>query len=66
MNATVVVTKSFDHEERSYSKGWYNDDDFMEFFKDEGQYLDRLCGVLDENGKSGDDFTVTYVVHVTK
>ena len=63
MKAKVDISKSFD-EGKAFSKEW-NQGDFEEFFKDEGEYLDKLCGIAKEHGKSGDSFTVTYTVKVT-
>ena len=64
LKATVTINKSFDSGS-AFSKGW-EQGDFEEFFKDEGEYLDRLADVLENNGKVEDEFTVTYTVHVTK
>lgn len=64
MKAVVTIQKSFD-EERRFSKDW-EFDDFKEFFADEGSYLDRLSDVLKCRGNDGDNFTVTYIVTVTR
>lgn len=60
MKASVKIGKSFD-DGRSFKKD-YEGGDFLEFFKDEGKYLDRLANILEDKGKSGDSFTVTYTV----
>ena len=64
LKATVLIDKSFD-DGKQFSKEW-EQGDFEEFFKDEGEYLDRLADVLENNGKVYDEFTVTYTVTVKK
>lgn len=60
----VEVDKTFDLG-KLYSKDW-KDGDLEEFFKGEGEYLDRLAKVLDNKGRTGDIYTVTYTVTVSK
>ena len=64
MKAKVVVTKTFD-DENEFSKEW-QDGDFEDFFKDEGEYLDRLAKITEDKGKAGDCFVVTYTVSLVK
>ena len=64
MKAKVEVKKSFDLG-KEFSKVW-KDGDFEEFFKGEGEYLDRLAKTLDSKGMMGDSYTVTYTVTVRK
>ena len=63
MKAKVAITKSFD-EGKEFSKEWAQND-FEEFFIEEGQYLDRLCNTMTEHGKKDESFTMTYTVTVT-
>lgn len=64
MEAKVMITKSFD-EGKDFSKEWKTGD-FEKFFQEEGEYLDRLGGILNEKGEQGDEFTVTYTVTLKK
>lgn len=64
MKATITIEKSFD-ETRAFNKVW-EDGDFCEFLEAEGGYLDNLCKIAESKGKSGEGFTVTYTVTVTK
>ena len=64
MKAVVIIEKSFDEAKR-FEKEW-EDEDFREFFTDEGEYLDKLCKIAEERGSAGEGFTVTYTVTVTK
>ena len=64
MKATVKIKKTFD-DGKEFSKEWDNGD-FKEFFNDEGEYLDRLAGVVSDRGEIGEGFTVTYTVILTK
>ena len=64
MKAAVKIEKSFDGSSQ-FRKGWESGD-FREFFKDEGEYLDKLCGIMEDNAKTGEEFTVTYTVTVVK
>lgn len=60
MKATVKIEKSFD-EGKQFSKN-YEPGDFAEFFKEEGDYLDKLSGIMKEHGEGNDKFVVTYTV----
>ena len=60
MKAHVEIEKSFD-DGKGFSKE-YEYGDFEEFFKDEGEYLDRLSATLSEHGEDGQGFKVTYTV----
>lgn len=62
MQAKVVIDKSFD-DTGEFTKTWENGD-FEEFFKEEGEYLDRLSNTTVNHGSEGDGFTVTYTVTV--
>lgn len=62
MNGEVKIEKSFD-ETVSFNKV-LEDGDFEEFFKDEGEYLDKLTAIAMHHGDVGDEFTVTYTVTV--
>ena len=64
MKAKVTIDKSFDHS-KAFSKTWENGD-FEEFFKDEGEYLDRLAKMAEAHGKEGEGFTLVYTVTVKK
>ena len=64
MVGTVVIDKSFD--ESSGFMKTLESGDFETFFEEEGKYLDRLVGIANEHGKSGDKFTVTYTVTVER
>lgn len=64
MKAKVVIEKSFD-EGQEFGKAWMPND-FAEFFRDEGEYLDRLCDIMEGKGDEKDSFTVTYTVTVIK
>lgn len=60
---TVLINKSFDEDIKQFTKELVRGD-FEEFFKDEGVYLDRLTGILENSGNANDEFTVTYTVNV--
>lgn len=62
--AKVVIHKSFD-ESKEFTKEWKNGD-FKDFFKSEGEYLDRLSETLKEKGETGDMFSIAYIVTVEK
>ena len=64
MKATVKIEKSFD-EIRQFSKV-YNTGDFLEFFSEEGKYLDKLANTVNEHGKPDEGFTMTYIVTISK
>ena len=64
MKAMVKVTKSFD-DGKAFSKEWKHGD-FQKFFGEEGEYLDKLAGIVEERGKRLEGYTVTYAVTVTK
>ena len=64
MKAMVKVTKSFD-DGKKFSKEW-KPGDFREFFGEEGEYLDKLAGIVEEHGERLEGYTVTYTVKVTK
>ena len=64
MKANITITKSFD-DGKAFSKEW-EQGDFEEFLKDEGEYLDRLANTVKEHGRNGYSFTVTYTVTLTK
>ena len=64
MKATIKIAKSFD-DGKQFTKE-YNNGDFLEFFNEEGKYLERLATTLDEHGIKGDKFTVTYTVELVK
>lgn len=64
LKAKVVIDKSFD-ESKEFTKEW-QDGDFKEFFKDEGEYLDRLSKLADGRKEVGKLFTVTYTVTVER
>ena len=64
MKAKVTITKTFD-KGSEFSKEWAQGD-FNEFFADEGQYLDRLANTVNQHGKTGEGFKVTYTVVLTK
>ena len=64
MKAKVEIKKSFD-DGKVFNKEWEHND-FREFFEGEGDYLDNLSAILFTQGKTGDKFTVTYTVTVTK
>lgn len=63
MKALISIDKTFD-DGRQLAKEW-QDGDFLEFFKEEGEYLDRLCKIAQEQGNPGDSFEVCYTVKVT-
>lgn len=66
MKAQITIAKSFDFDDgKDFCKEW-KDGDFEQFFKDEGEYLDRLGNTLLEQGAKGEGFTVTYTVTLTK
>ena len=63
MKAHIKQEKSFDkdcHFVKEIKVG-----DMKDFFSLEGEYLERLCKIMEERGKKGDKFTVTYTVEVT-
>ena len=64
MKAKVVIRKSFD-ESKQFTKEWHAGD-FEEFFKEEGEYLDRLSGMVEKRPEQGQLFEVTYTVTVEK
>lgn len=64
MKAEVTIKKSFD-DGQWFGKEW-EQGDFKEFFEEEGAYIDRLCTIAESKAKEGEDFTITYVVTVTK
>ena len=64
VKATVQVVKSFD-DEKTFNKD-YEPGDFLEFFKDEGKYLDGLADIVKDKGKPGEMCVVAYVVTLTK
>lgn len=65
VKATVTMEKSFDDVVKELSKEWESKD-FEKLFEGEGKYLDRLSEVVNGKGKTGEGFTVTYTVTVTK
>ena len=64
MRAKVEIDKSFD-ESKAFTKE-HKAGDFAEFFKEEGEYLDRLVNTLHEHAVNGEGFVVTYTVTVRK
>lgn len=64
MKANVLITKSFDGAQ-DFSKT-YEAGDFAEFFREEGEYLDRLADGVRTHGDQGEGFKVTYSVTVSK
>lgn len=62
MKGTVTIEKTFD-KTSGFCKE-LDEGDFKEFFTEEGEYLDNLVEILQEHGKSGEGFTVTYTVIV--
>lgn len=64
MKAEVKIEKSFDNGKKFNKE--YEQRDFFKFFRDEGLYLDCLCATMENKGKTGESFTVTYTVTVTK
>ena len=64
MKATVEIGKSFD-DGAKFSKE-YDVGDFVEFFKEEGAYLDRLTDTVKNRGADGEGFKVTYTVTIVK
>lgn len=64
MKGKVTIDKSFD-ETREFMKS-LEDGDFEEFFREEGEYLDRLTKIAEERGKNGEGFTVIYTVSVER
>ena len=64
MKAKLEVNKSFD-DSGIFTKVW-KQGDFEEFFRDEGEYLDKLSELAGKHGTSGELFTVTYTVTVSK
>ena len=63
MVGDITIEKSFDKGSRFSKK--IEDGDIEEFFRKEGEYLERLSKTLQEHGQSGESFTVTYTVEVT-
>ena len=64
MNAKVVITKSFD-ESKQFTKEWQAGD-FEQFFKEEGEYLDRLSKAASGRPEGGKLFEITYTVTVER
>ena len=64
MKAQVVIRKSFD-ESKQFSKEWQAGD-FEQFFKEEGEYLDRLSKAASDRPESGKLFEITYTVTVER
>ena len=64
MKVTVKIDKSFDGG-KQFSKE-YENGDFLDFFSDEGEYLDRLSSGVATHGDTGEGFVVTYTVTVSK
>ena len=64
MTAVVKIIKSFDGS-KLFSKE-YESGDFLEFFADEGKYLDRLADGVKTHGNHGEGFEVTYTVTIKK
>ena len=62
--AKVVIEKSFD-DSKEFTKEWQAGD-FETFFKEEGEYLDRLSKTAVEKGAEGQGFTVVYTVTFKK
>ena len=65
VKAKVKIEKSFEEEVSEFEKEWA-DGDYEEFFQQEGAYLDRLCNILVEHGKTDEGYTVTYTITTTK
>ena len=63
MKAHIKQEKSFDKESHFVKE--IKTGDMKKFFTLEGEYLERLCKIMEERGESGDKFTVTYTVEVT-
>lgn len=64
MLARVNIDKTFD-DGKAFKKE-YAGGDFLTFFTEEGEYLDRLCGIMTDKAAPGESFTVTYTVTVSK
>lgn len=64
MIGKVNIEKSFDNS-KLFSKS-LEPGDFKKFFTDEGVYLDKLVGIMEDKAKDGDEFTVTYTVTVRR
>ena len=64
MKAKVTMEKTFDGG-KSFEKVWEGGD-FREFFTEEGEYLDTLASIVEEKGKAGEGWRVTYTVEVIK
>lgn len=60
MIATIGVEYSF-KEDNLFTKEW-QENDFTDFFTDEGKYLDRLAKVAEKHGESGEGFEITFTV----
>ena len=63
LKVTIIREDSFSDDVGQFQKE-HEHGDIEEFMKEEGEYLDRLCGVLLANGEVGEEFTVTYKVNV--
>ena len=64
VRAVVEIEKSFD-KTSSFGKDWKSGD-FKKFFEYEGEYIDRLCEVVEDNANECEGFTISYVVTVKK
>ena len=64
MIAQIVIENSFG-EAKQFNKE-YEVGDFKKFLNDEGEYIDKLAGILKEKGKNKDAFCIVYTVTLSR
>ena len=62
--ASIIIEKSFD-DSKKFSKK-LESGDLEQFFKEEGEYMDKLSNILESKGSQNDSFELTYKIKVEK
>jgi guanylate kinase len=65
IKAKIEIIKNFDDNEMEYQKEWKKGD-FEEFFKLEGEYMDKLAQIVEEHGKENQKAILTITVEIKK
>ena len=65
IKAKVEIIKNFDDNEMEYQKDWKMGD-FEEFFRAEGEYMDKLAQIVEEHGKEEQKAILTITIEIKK
>ncbi len=65
IKAKVEIIKNFDDNEMEYQKDWENGD-FEEFFRLEGEYMDKLAQIVEEHGKENQKAILNITIEIKK